>query len=239
MDGHIQAGVRDPRSDRQRPGPRRMTLADLCVIVAAVALVMAMPSRTAWWPSYLSSLPPLFFVITGGLRLTVGFGLVLALVLLYRHGLYGGPVRPAEWLALGLASLGLLDMVPKLDETVDAYHAAVGSNALDSRVARWLLSALAAAVVGLVAVALVVLRPRVRDGSRVASSLTILGIVAGLSLTFWGPCEVALLQLPWHLVPSPQAELSSNGMSASDGAGVSPGSGERTWRPHLGKTFRV
>ena len=203
-----------------------MTLADLCVIVTAVALVMAMPSRTAWWPSYLSSLPLLFFAILGGLRLTVGLGLVAALVVLFRHGRYGGPVRPAEWIALGLASLGLLDIVPKLDETVDAYHAAVRSNALDSGVARWLLSALAAAVVGLVAVALVLLRPRVRDGSRVASALTIVGIVAGLSLSFWGPCDVARLQVPWKLVPDPQKDPSPLGWRAPTTPGFSQRSGE-------------
>ena len=176
-----------------------MTLADLCVIVAGVALVMTMPSRTEWWPSNMSSSRLYSFAIFGGLRLTVGIGLVLALVAFYRHWLYGGLVRPVEWFALGLASLGLLDMVPKLDETVDAYHAAVGSNALDSGLARWLLSALAAAVVGLVTVALVLLQPRVRDGSRVASALTIVGIVAGLSLSFWGPCEVARLPSSWNL----------------------------------------
>ena len=42
-------------------------------------------------------------------------------------------------------------------------YGVVGSNALDFGVARWLLSALAAAVAGLVAVALVLLRPRVHD----------------------------------------------------------------------------
>jgi hypothetical protein len=201
MDGNTQIGVREPRFHRRRSQPRRMTTADLCVTVAAVAVVMAMPSRTAWWPSDLGSLPLVFFAMIGGLRLAVGFGLVLALVAFFRHGRYGGPVRPAEWLALGLASLGLLDIVPKLDETIEGCYGVVGSNALDFGVARWLLSALAAAVAGLVAVALVLLRPRVHDGSRIASALTIVGIVAGLSLSFWGPCEVARLQVPWRLVP--------------------------------------
>ena len=208
MDGNTETGVREPRTDARRSRPRRMTLAELCVVVAAVALVMVLPSRTAWWPSYLSSLPLLFVAMMGGLRLALGLGLVAALVVLFRHGRHGGPVRPAEWIALGLASLGLLDIVPKLDETVDAYHAAVRSNALDSGVARWLLSALAAAVVGLVVVALVMLRPRVRAGSRVASTLTIVGIVAGMSLSLWGPCEVARLQLPRILIPEPQEESS-------------------------------
>jgi hypothetical protein len=198
MDGNTKAGVRESRSDGRRPA-RWRTLADLCVIVAAVAVVMAMPWRTAWWPADVGSPPLLLSAMIAGLRLAVGFGLVLSLVAFFRHGQFGGPVRPAEWLTLGLASLGLLDMVPKLDETVDAYYAAVGSNSLDSGVVRCLLSALASAVVGLVALSLVLLRPRVRDGSRVASALTIVGIVAGLSLSFWGPCEVARLHLPWSL----------------------------------------
>ena len=197
MDSNTQTGVCLPRSDSQR----RMTTADLCVAVAAVALVMAMPSRTAWWPGGVSAPPLTFFAMVGGLKLMVGFGLVLTLVVLFRHGRYGGPVRPAEWLALGLASLGLLDIVPKLDETIEGCYGVVGSNALDFGVARWLLSALAAAVAGMVAVALVLLRPRVHDGSRIASALTIVGIVAALSLSFWGPCEIARLQMPWRLVP--------------------------------------
>jgi hypothetical protein len=150
----------------------------------------------------------------GGLRLTVGFGLVLALVVLCRRGRYGGPVRPAEWLALGLASLGLLDVVPNLDEAVNAYYAAVGSTALDFGVARWLLSAPAAVGVVLVVAGLVLLRRRTRDGSRIASALTVVGIVGGMFLWFWGPCEVARLQLPWLLVPGPQGDPSSWGWRA-------------------------
>jgi hypothetical protein len=201
MDGNTQIGVREPRFHRRRSQPWRMTTADLCVVIAAAAVVMAMPSRTAWWPSDLGSLPLYFFAMIGGLRVAVGLGMVITLVAVFQHGRYGGPVRPAEWLALGLASLGLLDIVPKLDETIEGCYGVVGSNALDFGVARWLLSALAAAVAGLVAVALVLLRPRVHDGSRIASALTIVGIVAGLSLSFWGPCEVARLQMPWRLVP--------------------------------------
>jgi hypothetical protein len=191
-----------------------MTLADLGVIVAGVALVMTIPSRAMGWPPYLPPPPLLFFVVIGGLRLTVGFGLVLALVVLFRRGRYGGPVRPAEWLALGLASVGLLDVVPNLDEAVNACYAAVGSTALDFGVARWLLSAPAAAGVVLVVAGLVLLRRRARDGSRIASALTVVGIVGGMFLWFWGPCEVARLQLPWLLVPGPQGDPSSWGWRA-------------------------
>ena len=192
-----------------------MTLADLGVMVAGVALVMAIPSRASGWPLFLSPPPILFLAVIGGLRLTVGFGLVLALVVLFRRGRYGGPVRPAEWLALGLASLRLLDVVPNLDEAVNAYYAAVGSKALDFGVARWLLSAPAAAGVVLVVAGLALLRRRARDGSRAASALAVVGIVGGLCLWFWGPCEVARLELPWLLVPSPQGDPSSWGWRGS------------------------
>jgi hypothetical protein len=107
---------------------------------------------------------------------------------------------------LGLASLGLLDVVPNLDEAVNAYYAAVGSTALDFGVARWLLSAPAAAGVVLVIAGLVLLRRRAREGSRFASALTVVGIVGGMCLWFWGPCEVARLELPWLLVPGPQGD---------------------------------
>jgi hypothetical protein len=207
MDGNTQIGERELRFHRRRPKPRRMTTADLCAVIAAAALVMAMPSRTAWWPSDFGSLPLFFFAMIGSLRLAVGLGMVITLVAIFRHGRYGGSVRPAELLAMGLASLGLLDIVPKLDEAIEGCYGVVGSNALDFGVARWLLSALAAAVAGLVAVALVLLRPRVHDGSRIASALTIVGIVAGLSLSFWGPCEVARMQVPWSLVPGFESEV--------------------------------
>src|SRR5437016_1383438 len=138
-------GAPHPRAPEARPRgrgpePRWITVADLVVIVAGVALLMTIPPRALGWPPYLSPPPFLFFVVFGGLRLTVGFGLVLALVVLFRRGRYGGRVRPAEWLALGLAAVGLLELVPNLDEVVNIYYAAVGSNALDFGLARWLLS---------------------------------------------------------------------------------------------------
>ena len=93
-----------------------MTVADLCVLVAGVALVMTMPSRTALGlPPTFTCRRSCFWVMIGGLRLTVGLGLVLALVVLFRHGRYGGRSGPPNGCALGLASLGLLDVVPKLD----------------------------------------------------------------------------------------------------------------------------
>ena len=188
-----------------------MTLADLGVIVAGVALVLTVPSRASGWSPYVPPPPLLFLVVIGSLQLVLAFGLVVALVVLFRRGRYGGPVRPAEWLVLGLASLGLLKMVPNLDEAVNAYYAAVGSASLDFGVARWLLSAPAAVGVVLVVVGLALLRRRARDGSRVASALTVAGIVGGLFLWYWGPCEVARLQLPWLLVPGLKGDPSSWG----------------------------
>jgi hypothetical protein len=174
-------------------------------------MVMTIPPRALGWPPYLSPPPILFFVVTGGLRLIEGLGLVLALVVLFRRGRYGSPVPAAEWLALGLASLGLLDRVPNLDEAVNAYYAAVDSTALDFGIARWLLSAPAAAGVVLIVAGFFLLRGRARNGSRIASALTVVGIVGGMFLWFWGPCEVARLQLAWLLVPGPGGDPSSWG----------------------------
>jgi hypothetical protein len=189
--------------------PRGMTLADLGVMVAGVALVMTVPSPASGFPPILDpQAAVLLFAVSGSFRLTVGFGLVLALVILCRRARYGGPVRPAECLALGLASLGLVDAVPNLDEAVNAYYAAMGASTLDFGVARWLLSAPAAVGVVLIVAGLVVLRRRAPEGLRVASALTVVGIVGGLFLWFWGPCEVARLQLPWLLVPSPPGDSS-------------------------------
>jgi hypothetical protein len=211
MDIATHAGLPVPRTGGLRPEPRWTTLADLGVIVAGVALVMTIPSRALGWPPYVPPPPLLFFAVIGGLRLAVGFGLVLALVVFFRRGRYGGTVRPAEWLVLGFASLGLLDVAPNLDQAVNAYYAAVGSTALDFGVARWLLTAPAAAGAVLVVAGVLLLRRRVRDGSRVASALTVVAIVSGLFLWFWGPCEVARLQLPWLLVPSPHGDPASWG----------------------------
>ena len=153
----------------------------------------------------------LFFLFIGSLRLAVGLGLVLAIVVLFRRGRYGGRVRPAEWLALGLASFGLAEVVSNLDAAVNAYYAAVGSTALDFGVARWLMSAPAALGVVLLVAVLLLLRRRTRDGSRLASILTVVGIVGGMFLWFWGPCEVVRLELSWLLVPSPEGNPSSWG----------------------------
>jgi hypothetical protein len=54
-------------------------------------------------------------------------------------------------------------------------------------------------------------RRRARDPSRVTSALTVVGILVGLSLWFWGPCEVARLELPWLVVPPLQGHRSSWG----------------------------
>src|SRR6516165_1923916 len=90
--------------DGRRPEPRWMTLADLAVIVAGVALVMAIPSRSSGWPPFLPP-PAIVYVAVMGCRgLIVNISLVLALVVLFRRGRYGGLVRPAEWLLLGLAA---------------------------------------------------------------------------------------------------------------------------------------
>jgi hypothetical protein len=95
---------------------------------------------------------------------------------------YGGPVRPAKWLALCLASFGLVDAVGNLDEAVNTYYAAVRSTALDFSVARWRMSAPAFAGVALIVAAVIFLRRPTRDGSRLASALTVGGIVSGLFL---------------------------------------------------------
>ena len=48
----------------RRPEPRWMTLADLCVMVAGVALWMTIPSRASGWPLFLAP-PPLMFFACG------------------------------------------------------------------------------------------------------------------------------------------------------------------------------
>ena len=194
----------EPRHDGGTLEPPWMTLADLGVIVAGVALVMTIPARAMGWPFYLPPPSLLYLLVIGGLRLTVGCGMVLTLVVLSRRARYGGPVRNAEWLALVFGSLCLLEVVPNLDEVVNAHYAAVGSNSLNFGAARWLFCMPAAAGVALVGAGLVLLRRRARDGSRVASALTVVGLVGGFSLWFWGPCEVARLELPWLLVPGPR-----------------------------------
>ena len=128
----------EPRDDGRRPEPRWMTLSDLAVTVAGVALVMVMPSRAAVWPPFLGEPPLLALLVLIGLGLTRQSGLVLAMVILSRRGRYGGAIRSAEWLALGFASLALLEADPNLDDAVNAYYSAVGSASLDFGVARWL-----------------------------------------------------------------------------------------------------
>ena len=74
-----------------------------------------------------------------------------------------------------------------------------------------LLSAPAAAGVVLIVAGWFFLRRWSRDESRVASALRVVGIFVGLCLWFWGPCEVARLELPWLVVPGLQGDPSSWG----------------------------
>jgi hypothetical protein len=212
MESHAQSVVTEPRPEVRRREPRWLTVADLCVIVAGVALVLA--NWSPWLP-FGAPMPLVALALFGLFRLTVELGVLLALVVLGRRFRYGGPVRSSEWLALGLASLAVVNLVPDLDGAVNAYYAAAGSTALDFGVACWLLSAPATAGVVLVAAGLVVARRRSREGSRVAAALTVVGAVVGLTLWFWGPCAIARLQLPWLLVPSPTGDPTSWGFSGT------------------------
>jgi hypothetical protein len=181
------------------------------MIVAGVALLMANWSN---WGGYGLIAHLLMQVALAVYRSAVELGPTLALVVLARRGQYGGPLRSAEWLALGLASLRLVNSVPNLDTVVNAYHAAVGSTALDFGVARWMLSAPAIVGAGLIAVLLAVLRRPARAGSRLAAAFSVIGIVGGLGLWFWGPCALGSLELPWLLVPSPAGDPATWGWRA-------------------------
>jgi hypothetical protein len=196
----------DPQARTRTPEPRGMTLADLGVLVAGVALVMTLPARTSAWPPFLPPPQTWFFALIGGLRLAVACGMVLALVVLFRRGRYGGTVRPAEYLALALAAFGLLDVTPGLDDAVNACFAPAAFAHNGFSTLRWLLAAPAIAGVVLIAAGVLLLRRRVRAGSRVAAAITVAAIVGGLLLWFWGPCQIAQLELPWLLVPSPRGD---------------------------------
>jgi hypothetical protein len=204
MNVAAHADLLEPGLCLRRTEPRWMTIADVGVFVAGVAVAMTIPTRSLNMAVPVTPQIALaFFVVIGSLRLTMGLGLALAFVSFFRHARYGGPVRPAEWLALCLASFCLVDAVANLDEAVNAYYAAVGSSTLNFGVARWLMSAPAAAGIVLIVALLILLRRSTRDGSRMASALTVVGIGSGLFLWFWGPCEVSRLELPWVLVPGP------------------------------------
>ena len=83
MDIATYAEAAEPRRDGRRAEPRWMTLADLGVIVAGVALALTLPARASGWSPFLPPPPLLYLAVMGGLRLTVEFGLALALVVLF------------------------------------------------------------------------------------------------------------------------------------------------------------
>ena len=207
MDAHGQAGAIEPPYAGRKREPRWFTIADLVLIVAGVAFLMVSSSRMA------SGLIPLslpFLVILSLSQLMFGVAEVLALVVLGRRARYGGPIRSAEWLVLGLASLALAYQVPNLDTAVNAFYRAAGSDELGFGCP---LAAQRARGPGR--------RPgRGRTGAfrapaarKVACSraLSVAGITVGLCLWFWGPCAVAHLELPWLLIPSPAGEPSTWG----------------------------
>ena len=246
MEVAANGGLAELGSGR-RPEPRWLSLLDLILIVAAVALTLTIPARTPGWPPFLAPPPLAYFLLVGGLKLTVGIGLVLALVVLFRRWRYGGPVRSAEWLSLALASARLLDATPDLDDAVNALYRAVGSNSLDFGIARWLLSAPAAVGVSLNLAGFVWLRRRLRNGSHAASAGTVPVILCGLFLWFWGPCAVVKLELPSLLVSGLKGDPSTWGWWGSIASflqqmvanapmsltwGLVAAATLRSWRPH-------
>ena len=98
--------LRDYRGGRPRPGQ-----------LVALASLRRPDAAGGSWPF-------------GLFRLTVELGVLLALVVLGQRGRYGGPVRTAEWLALGLASLAVVNLVPTWMRR-STRIGAVGSTALD------------------------------------------------------------------------------------------------------------
>jgi len=174
-----------------------MTLHDLLILIVGVALSLAVPTNWGmWWPMNLGPPPWPLLVI----RYSLEAGLVLALVISFRRWKYGGVIRSTDWLTLGVAAQGLLVRLPPLDDMVDALRVWLRSGVLpfDFSAARWVVSglALAGAVASLLLYFLLG-----RAGSRFASALRVPVALVGLSLWFWGPCDVVRVELPSLILP--------------------------------------
>ncbi len=211
MAAGTETGSDDTRISRLAPEPSRLTLADLCVIVAGFAVAFAIPQRVSLFPYLVSSgKSPVVYLAPGAmillLRILPSLGIVLTVAVAYRKARYGGLVRPAELVAFTFAASCLLDAIPNLDEGVNAYYQARVGPVLDFGLARWLVSAPAWLGIGVLIAALLWLYPRTLAGSRPCALGTVVVILAGLILWFWGPIAVTQLELPWLLIPSPAGD---------------------------------
>ena len=105
---HAPAG----KMTRGRNEHRSMTLGDLAVLVAGVAVVLVLPSRQSYlpYPSDFLGPWPRWFPWCFCLRQALGAACIVVVpVVLWRRARYGGLARPAEFLALFAAMPFLAD----------------------------------------------------------------------------------------------------------------------------------
>jgi len=193
----IPQGSRGLKDLSLPPEPRGMTLHDLLILTLGVALSLAVPTNWSMgWPLALG--PPPWSILA--VSFSQEAGLVLVLVIFFRRWKYGGKIRSTEWLMLGIGAYGLLARLPPLDGMVDSLRTWLnsGASSLDYSAARWVVAGLALA--GAVASFLLSFLLG-RGGSRFASALRVPVALVGLSLWFWGPCDVVRVELPSLLLP--------------------------------------
>lgn len=196
--GRPTGAERQATSGRRTGEPRLLTLLDLMALVAGIAFAFARPSPSLASPvvSHEPGVVVLARLVLWVLQvgcLGTGFAIVA------RRSRYGGMPRPPEWLAILISLTLVIEVVPDVDQVVEATWRPLGLGDVSFSRCRWLWAGVALAV-SLVLLAAVVLGRRTLP----AGMRTLLLIVAATAL-LWGPLPVIAQELPglpfWYVEP--------------------------------------
>jgi hypothetical protein len=176
----------------KRPEPRSMILADVMALVAGLGIGLLLPPNSGMLP--FMPIPVWFIVASLVVWSLQALALATALAVLVRQMTYRRPAHPAEWLAVLIALLLVLRVVPNLDTVVN-WLFSPGWTSNSFGLCRWILggAAMAAFLLGLAVLNFV---------RRVMPYwLKTLLLAAFALILIWGPFQAFSMEGPW-LLPS-------------------------------------
>lgn len=162
--------------------PRWLTVSDHLALITGFAIALVLPPAFGYGGLH-AQLPAWLTASMALVWLLLSLELAIALVVLVRCFRYRSMPRPAEWLAILLATWFIAQTMPGVDDLVNRIYQITGSTA-DFGVWRWYIAAAALVVALAPALLLVPLRRRLSPGLR-----TVLMSTVALAL-LWAPLPV-------------------------------------------------
>jgi hypothetical protein len=162
--------------------PRWLTVSDHLALITGCAIALVLPPALGYGGLH-AQLPAWLTVAMAVVTLLLSLELAIALVVLVRCFQYRAMPRPAEWLAILLATGFIAQTMPGVDDVVNRIYQITGSTA-DFGLWRWRIAAAALLVVLAPALFLVPLRRRLSPGLRTVS------ISAMALVLLWAPLPV-------------------------------------------------